>query len=94
MRRARPAVAGLAASAALAMPLLSAPAAQAAPAPAAASSRAASSPAAPAAAGPGGGAEGVRHVVIVGISGLRWSQVTPAGTPELWRLAGGGSVAP
>jgi hypothetical protein len=92
VRRARPAVAGLAASAALAMPLLSAPAAQAAPAPSAASSRAASSPAASAPAGPGGGAEGVRHVVIVGISGLRWSQVTPAGTPELWRLAGGGSV--
>ena len=92
MRRAWLAVAGLAASAALAMPLLGAPAAQAAPAPAAASSGAASSPAASAAAGPGGGAEGVRHVVIVGISGLRWSQVTPAGTPELWRLAGGGSV--
>jgi hypothetical protein len=33
-----------------------------------------------------------RHVVIVGISGLRWNQVTPAATPELWRLAGGGSV--
>ena len=33
-----------------------------------------------------------RHVVIVGISGLRWNQVTAAGTPELWRLAGGGSV--
>ena len=92
MRRARPAVVGVAACAALAVPLLRAPAAQAAAAPAAASSRAASSPAAPAAAGPDGAAEGVRHVVIVGISGLRWSQVTAAGTPELWRLAGGGSV--
>ena len=30
--------------------------------------------------------------MIVGISGLRWNQVTAAGTPELWRLAGGGSV--
>lgn len=34
----------------------------------------------------------VRHVVIVGISGLRWTMVTEAGTPELWRLAAGGSV--
>jgi len=33
-----------------------------------------------------------RHVVIVGISGLRWNQVTPSATPELWRLASGGSV--
>jgi hypothetical protein len=33
-----------------------------------------------------------RHVVIVGISGLRWNQVTPRATPELWRLASGGSV--
>ena len=30
--------------------------------------------------------------MIVGISGLRWNQVTAAATPELWRLAGGGSV--
>ena len=33
-----------------------------------------------------------RHVVIVGISGLRWNEVTPSATPELWRLASGGSV--
>jgi hypothetical protein len=33
-----------------------------------------------------------RHVVVVGISGLTWSNVTPAATPELWRLAGAGSV--
>jgi hypothetical protein len=32
------------------------------------------------------------HVVIVGISGLTWNQVTPAGTQELWRLAAAGSV--
>jgi hypothetical protein len=32
------------------------------------------------------------HVVIVGISGLTWNLVTPAATPELWRLAAGGSV--
>ncbi|MGD0703505.1 MAG: hypothetical protein ABSA02_26935 [Trebonia sp.] len=44
----------------------------------------------PARAGPA--APAARHVVIVGISGLRWSQVTPAATPELWRLASGGSV--
>src|SRR3984957_6637154 len=33
-----------------------------------------------------------RHVVIVGISGLTWSDVTPAATQELWRLAAAGSV--
>jgi hypothetical protein len=33
-----------------------------------------------------------RHVVIVGISGLRWSDVSQAATPTLWRLAGDGSV--
>ncbi len=33
-----------------------------------------------------------RHVVVVGLSGLRWSEVTPAATPALWRLAGQGSV--
>jgi hypothetical protein len=42
----------------------------------------AASPAAPAA----------RHVVIVGLSGLRWSDVSAAATPTLWRLAGQGSV--
>ncbi len=76
MRRAWRAVAGVALGAALAVPLLAAPAASAAPAGPPVSS------AAPAA----------RHVVIVGISGLRWNQVTPSATPELWRLASGGSV--
>lgn len=33
-----------------------------------------------------------RHVVIVGVSGLRWSDVSPAVTPTLWRLASQGSV--
>ena len=33
-----------------------------------------------------------RHVVIVGLSGLRWSDVSPTATPELWRLAGQGSA--
>src|SRR5580693_5979729 len=33
-----------------------------------------------------------RHVVIVGLSGLRWSDVSPAATPTLWRLASQGSV--
>jgi len=32
------------------------------------------------------------HVVIVGVSGRRWNMVTESGTPELWRLAAGGSV--
>jgi hypothetical protein len=34
----------------------------------------------------------VRHVVVVGLSGLRWSDVSPTATPALWRLAGQGSV--
>jgi hypothetical protein len=34
-----------------------------------------------------------QHVVIVGLSGLRWSDVSQASTPTLWRLAGQGSVA-
>jgi len=91
VRRAWPAVAGVALGAALAVPLLGAPAAGAsvASAPAAESSPVAAS----AAAAPGLlGGPGVRHVVIVGISGLRWNQVTPAAAPELWRLADGGSV--
>jgi hypothetical protein len=33
-----------------------------------------------------------RHVVVVGLSGLRWSDVSASATPELWRLAGQGSV--
>ena len=33
-----------------------------------------------------------RHVVVVGLSGLRWSDVSPAATPALWRLAGQGSA--
>jgi hypothetical protein len=33
-----------------------------------------------------------RHVVIVGLSGLRWSDLSPAATPTLWQLAGQGSV--
>jgi hypothetical protein len=32
------------------------------------------------------------HVIVVGLSGLRWSDVSPSGTPALWRLAGQGSV--
>jgi hypothetical protein len=33
-----------------------------------------------------------RHVVVVGLSGLRWSDVSASATPALWRLAGQGSV--
>ena len=33
-----------------------------------------------------------QHVVVVGLSGLRWSDVSATKTPELWRLAGQGSV--
>jgi hypothetical protein len=32
------------------------------------------------------------HVIVVGLSGLRWSDVSPSATPALWRLAGQGSV--
>jgi hypothetical protein len=32
------------------------------------------------------------HVVVVGISGLRWTYATQAATPTLWRLARAGSV--
>jgi hypothetical protein len=38
------------------------------------------------------GVRPVRHVVIVGISGLRWTFVSAASTPVLWHLAGEGSV--
>ncbi len=38
------------------------------------------------------GAPAVRHVVLVGIGGLRWSDVSPTATPALWRLASKGSV--
>ena len=34
----------------------------------------------------------VRHVVVVGLSGLRWSDVSASATPTLWRLAGQGSA--
>lgn len=33
-----------------------------------------------------------RHVVIAGIPGLRWGDVTPAAAPTLWRLAAAGSA--
>jgi hypothetical protein len=58
--------------------LLAALAALAAATPAAAANPAAAAPA--------------RHVVIVGLSGLRWSDVSPTATPTLWQLAGQGSV--
>ena len=38
------------------------------------------------------GTPAIRHVVLVGIGGLRWSDVSPGATPTLWRLAGNGSV--
>src|SRR2546430_10811961 len=33
-----------------------------------------------------------QHVVVVGLSGLGWSDVSATKPPELWRLAGQGSV--
>jgi hypothetical protein len=45
------------------------------------------------AAAPAATARAASHrVVIVGIAGLRWSDVSEAGTPALWRLASEGSV--
>src|SRR5205814_4351859 len=32
------------------------------------------------------------HVVLVGIGGLRWSDISPTVTPALWRLASEGAV--
>ncbi|HTF09851.1 MAG TPA: hypothetical protein VK659_16925, partial [Asanoa sp.] len=32
------------------------------------------------------------YVVLVGIPGLRWEDVTETGTPNLWRLAEHGSI--
>ena len=43
-------------------------------------------PASPALAGP------VRHVVLIGVPGLRWTDVSAAATPALWRLARHGSA--
>lgn len=40
----------------------------------------------------GGGVAPARHVVIVGIGGLLWSDVSPRGTPVLWRVAEQGAV--
>jgi hypothetical protein len=40
----------------------------------------------------GGAAATARHVVIVGISGLRWTDVSASVTPNLWRAAEEGSV--
>lgn len=34
----------------------------------------------------------VRHVVLIGVPGLRWAGVSAAATPALWRLARQGSV--
>jgi hypothetical protein len=44
------------------------------------------------AATPASAAAPPRHVVIIGIPGLRWSEVSASATPTLWRLAGQGSV--
>ncbi|HEV3293185.1 MAG TPA: hypothetical protein VG123_29760 [Streptosporangiaceae bacterium] len=32
------------------------------------------------------------HVIVAGIGGLRWSDISPVATPTLWRLASQGSV--
>ncbi len=35
----------------------------------------------------------VGPVVLIGSAGLRWDDVTPEGTPHLWRLLQEGAVA-
>src|SRR5206468_7433946 len=40
----------------------------------------------------GAGASPAGHVVLVGIGGLRWSDVSPTATQALWRLVGEGSA--
>ena len=56
-------------------------------------SRAASaSPATPLATAAGPDAPRPAHVIVAGIGGLRWSDISPAVTPTLWRLAGQGSA--
>jgi hypothetical protein len=73
-----------------------APVVLASPASAASAARAAPLPASAGSAGragrPVGQAGRVAHVVIVGVSGLRWTFADAASTPTLWRLAGQGSV--
>ena len=78
--------AGFAASvvAAVTVPVvISAPAALAATAPAAARAQER--------AGPGKENAQAPPVVLVGVAGLRWTDVSPAATPSLWRLASQGS---
>ncbi len=41
--------------------------------------------------GPGQDQANAQPVVLVGIPGLRWTDVSPGATPSLWRLAGQGS---
>ena len=43
-------------------------------------------------AGTGGATSTPRRVVLIGIAGLRWTDVSAAATPALWRLANAGSV--
>jgi hypothetical protein len=64
--------------------------AQAAPRPQAA--RIARPPQAAQITAPAAGSATPRRVVVIGISGLRWSDVSASATPTLWRLAGQGSV--
>jgi hypothetical protein len=45
----------------------------------------------PAASTPDGGSR-TDYVIIAGAPGLRWDDLSPTGTPALWRLAQGGSI--
>ena len=58
----------------------------------ASSGRASPARAAPATASTVQASSAPRPVVLVGIPGLRWTDVSPSATPALWRLAGDGSV--
>ncbi len=50
------------------------------------------SPATPLATVAGPDAPRPAHVILAGIGGLRWSDISPTVTPTLWRLAGQGSA--
>ncbi|MGY1773688.1 hypothetical protein [Blastococcus sp. SYSU D00813] len=48
--------------------------------------------ASPAAAAPAGADVRADRVLVVGVPGLTWADVTPEGTPELWALAGDSTI--
>jgi hypothetical protein len=87
--RVKPWVARVVAASCAAVAVLAAVAAVASAATGARATPATSGRAAPAARGP---ARRTAPVIVIGISGLRWTDISPSQTPALWRLAERGSV--